>query len=127
VVCLISVAGQPDSPLQQLCQNIAGWMRVSLVLAETFAAGESGFGSASSAPASAGFGVFIHAVLSPQPLPLTGMAGQRGNFCLQLFRDVDDEVGGLATTKVVGTFHRIHKVQPWNLAGHGAGSHWPVR
>ncbi|MFM7925993.1 MAG: hypothetical protein ACKPJJ_37725, partial [Planctomycetaceae bacterium] len=71
--------------LQQFSQCITGWMRVSFILSKAFSAGKSGFFAAGGTPASAGFGVFVHAVLSAQPFALAGVAGQCSDFCFQLF------------------------------------------
>jgi hypothetical protein len=99
---------------QQLCENIRRGVRVTFVLPETFTEGDSDFLSACDAPATAGFKILVHAVLSTEPFALAGVAGEGIQFGRCVLGDVHDEIHRLATAKVIGAFDGIDKVEPWN-------------
>jgi hypothetical protein len=81
-------------PAEKFQQDIAGGMWMSFVLTESFAVLDADFVAALAAPATTGFGVFVHTMLPSQPFSLTGVTGQCFEFCFKLLRDVQNEVAG---------------------------------
>ena len=77
---------------QQFAEDVCNRVRMTFVLPKSFAVLSPDFIAAQATPAFAGVHVFVHAMLSPKPLALTGMAGEGVQLGGHVRRNIDNKI-----------------------------------
>ena len=75
---------------------------MAFVLTKTFAVLSPDLMAALTTPPFAGIHVFVHSVLTPKPLALTGVAGQSFQLGWHLSGDINDEFRCDAISEMIG-------------------------